>query len=524
MSQGWHRLVASLESTFERLETEFHEAYWESQIAASPESDRRRAALELELRRVKGDPEALAQVREALAEEIHEPIFRRQLEVLRLSLIGNQMPDEQRTALVHSATAVESEFAAYRPKLNGEPVSENEIERVLIDSNDENERRRAWEASKEIGGRVAHRVREVARLRNDVAHEMGFADYYNFALALQEIDEDWLFETLGELERMTDEPFRRWKADLDGKLAAKFGTTDLYPWHYDDPFFQMLPAEAKVDVDRLITDADAVALAEETFRQWGIDLGPVMERSDLYPRDRKCQHAFCLQVDRADDVRILANVVAGERWIEVMLHESGHAAYDVSIDPSLPYLLRRPAHTFVTEAIAIMSGRLVRRPDWLRLVARVDEPTVAAVEEDLRTATVAQSLLFLRWGLVVVHFERELYADPEGDLDDRWWDLVERFQLVRRPPGRSAADWAAKIHVAVAPAYYQNYLLGEMLAAQLERTCLEEAGGIVGTAGAGRLLIDRVFRHGSSRRWDELVESATGEPLGAAAFAAAVTT
>ncbi len=522
MSQGWHRLVASLEAEFERLETEFHEAYWDSQIAASPESDRRRAALELELRRVKGDPTALAQVRAALAEEIHEPIFKRQLEVLRLSLAGNQMPDEQRAALVETATAIESDYATYRPKLNGRPLSENDIEQILIGSTDEDERRGAWEASKEIGGRVAERIREVARLRNDVAHDMGFADYYNFALALQEIDEDWLFELLGEFERMIEEPFRRWKAELDEKLRAKFATKELRPWHYDDPFFQMLPSQSKVDVGELIGEVDAASLAEETFRRWGIDLGPVMRNSDLYPRDRKCQHAFCLQVDRADDVRILANIVPGERWVEVMLHESGHAAYDVSIDPSLPYLLRRPAHTFVTEAIAIMSGRLLRRPEWLTTIVGADPAEVSALESDLRAAAVAQSLLFLRWGLVVVHFERELYADPEGDLDDLWWDLVERFQLVRRPPGRKAPDWAAKIHVAVAPAYYQNYLLGEMLAAQLERTCLNEAGGLVGHADAGRLLIERVFRKGSSSRWDDLIESATGEPLSAAAFAQAV--
>ena len=523
MSHGWHRLVSSLESRFEELETEFHEAYWESQIAASPESDRRRAALELQLRRVKGDPEALAQVREALSEEIHEPIFRRQLEVLRLSLTGNQMPDDQRAALVETSTAIESDYAAYRPTINGDHVSENDIEHILITSSDDDERRVAWEASKEIGARVADRVREVARLRNEVAHGLGFADYYNFALALQEIDEDWLFEVLGELEEMTDEPFRRWKAELDGKLRAKFGTNELYPWHYDDPFFQMLPANSKVEVGSALGETNAIELAAATFKGWGIDLSSVLSRSDLLPRERKCQHAFCLHVDRMDDVRILANVVPGERWVEVMLHESGHAAYDVSIDPNLPYLLRRPAHTFVTEAIAIMSGRLVRRPEWLTRIAGAAETDVRAMGTGLSASAAAQSLLFMRWGLAVVHFERALYSDPEGDLNDKWWDLVERFQLVQRPPARNAPDWAAKIHVAVAPAYYQNYLLGEMLASQLERTCIDEAGSIVANPDAGSLLRDRIFRLGASRRWDELVESATGRPLGAADFATAFT-
>ena len=524
MSQAWHRLVSSLETTLEKLETDFHEAYWDSQIDATPENDRRRADLELELRRVKGDPEVLDQVNEALQEEIHEPVLKRQLEVLRLSLSGNQMSDEQREALVELSTTVESEFASYRAELDGRSLSENDVEKILVSSDDEDLRRRAWIASKEIGGRVADRVRELARLRNDVARALGFGDYYDFALDLQEMDEEWLMSVLGELEAMTDEPFRRWKERVDDSLAVRFSTDRLYPWHYADPFFQNLPGEGKIDVGDLIPDGDAVELAVRTFSDWDIDLSGVIRRSDLYPRDRKCQHAFCLHVDRADDVRILANVVPGERWVEVMLHESGHAAYDISIDPGLPYLLRRAAHTFVTEAIAILSGRLVRRPEWLTSIAHVDASRVAAIGNDLRTSSAAQSLLFMRWGLVVVHFERALYSDPEGDLDSRWWDLVERFQLVNRPPGRSAPDWAAKIHVAVAPVYYQNYLLGEMLASQIEQTCAREAGGLVGRRAAGRLLEERVFRPGSSRRWDDLIEDATGKPLGAADFAASVKT
>ena len=121
--------------------------------------------------------------------------------------------------------------------------------------------------------------------------------------------------------------------------------------------------------------------------------------------------------------------------------------------------------------------------------------------------------------LAVVHFERDLYADPEEDLDARWWELVERFQAVKPPPGRSAPDWAAKIHVAAAPAYYQNYILGEVLASQIEATCEREAGSLVGSSSAGELLVDRIFRPGSLMRWDALVEGATGQPVSPEDFA-----
>jgi peptidyl-dipeptidase A len=90
---------------------------------------------------------------------------------------------------------------------------------------------------------------------------------------------------------------------------------------------------------------------------------------------------------------------------------------------------------------------------------------------------------------------------------------------VRRPDGRHAPDWAAKIHLTVAPVYYQNYLYGELVASQLQATLDARAGGVVDESAAGRFLVDEVFRPGASLRWDRLVERATGEPLTAAHLA-----
>ena len=519
MSQPWHLLVEDLESRFEDLETRFHAAYWESQIDATPESESRRAELELELRKLKGDPDHLAAVEEALENEIHEADLKRQLEILRLSLKGNQMDDAHREAIVALSSSIETDFASFRPVIGEKRLTENDIEELLKTSNDSEERREVWEASKKVGQLVSDRIRELVRTRNEVARDLGYADYYNMALDLQEMDEDWLFGVMDELERVTDEPFDSFKGELDRKLTERFGTSELAPWHYSDPFFQMAPPDGRVSLDHFFPNPDAPDLARKTFAGWGIDLDRVIESSDLFPRERKSQHAFCIQMDRGGDVRILANVVPGERWVEVMLHESGHAAYDVSIDDHLPYLLRRPAHTFVTEAIAIMSGRLMRNPTWLTSVRGIDEAEVSGLSTELRRASSVQSLVFSRWGLVMVHFERALYADPESDLDSKWWELVERFQRVSPPADRSEPDWAAKIHVAVAPVYYHNYLLGEMLASQIEETCERECGGLVGSVDAGKLLVSRVFRPGSSLRWDEITKEATGGPLSAEAFA-----
>ncbi|MBW3594165.1 MAG: M2 family metallopeptidase [Actinobacteria bacterium] len=518
-------LVGDIEARFRDLETRFHESYWESQVKATPENGARRAELELELRRLKGDAGVFDAVNRALEEDIHDPVVKRQLDVLRRSLTGNQMDDAHRVAIVRLSSEIETEFASFRAAVAGHRLTENDIIEALRSSDDNDHREQVWRASKQVGGVVADRVRNLVRARNEVALSLGFADYYRMSLELQELPEAWLFDRLGELEQLTLGPYSTWKADVDERLRHRFGVQHVSPWHYADPFFQEAPPEGRVVLDEVFADVDAVAAAGRTFESLGIDLSRVIELSDLYPRDLKSQHAFCLDIDRSGkNVRILANIVSGERWTSTMLHESGHAVYDISFDQRLPYLLRRPTHTFVTEAIAILCGRFVRDPLWLRDVAGVDSEQVAAIERDLQHASAAESLQFVRWGLVMTHFERDLYADPEGDLDERWWDHVERFQLVDRPAVLPRGGWASKIHLAVAPVYYQNYLLGEMLASQLRRTIETECGGVARSETAGDFLTQRVFRAGALVRWDALVEEATGSALSAESFAADVLT
>lgn len=519
MTSAPHSLVTRLEDQQRELETDFLKAYWDSQVEAGPASEARRAEAELKLRRAKGDATAYQDVLDALEQPLHDPVLRRQLEVLRLSMSEDQMDETLRAQIVDLSTAVEGEFASYRPEVDGKTLSDNEIDQVLKSSDDDSFRQRVWNASKEIGAQVGGRVRELARLRNQAAHDRGFADYYRMSLELEELSEEWLFGLLDDVAAFTEEPFRRFKQALDSKLAARFGVDTVYPWHYSDPFFQALPPDGGITLDEFVAQKSPPDLAARTFSGIGIDLSEVMQASDLYPRSLKSQHAFCINIDREADVRILANVASDERWTTTMLHECGHAAYDISISEDLPYLLRTPAHTFTTEAMAILSGRWTRDVEWLTGIAGAPEEEVRALGPQLQKVDAAESLLFARWVLVVCHFERQMYSDPESDLDRLWWELVERFQFVNPPEEPRGPDWAAKIHIASAPVYYHNYLLGEILAMQLQATLERETGGIIDSPAAGDLLRSRFFGPGNLMRWDALVEGALGSELSVKPFA-----
>jgi peptidyl-dipeptidase A len=514
-------LVADVEAGLRPLEIELGDAWWESNTNSSPAADTRRTAAELARREFLADPERFGAVR-AARESLRDspdadPLLLRQLDLLHDAFVPHQVPADLRRAIVELETGVESTFNTFRGQIDGRRVDDNTIAEILRTSDDTTERQVAWEASKQIGPEVADRIRELARLRNGAARSLGARDHFALALAAGELDEERLFATLDDVDAVTAAPFEAWKRDVDESLARRFGCSvgELRPWHYDDPFFQNPPAEGAVALDHFFAGADLEALTVRTYDGLGLDVRGVLERSDLYARDGKSQHAFCIDIDRAGDVRVLCNVEPSERWMDTMLHEFGHAIYDRECERHLPWLVRGAAHALTTEGIAMLMGRLPRDPEWLGAVASADRDEVGAIAPALAAAQRAALLVFARWVLVMTNFERELYADPDADLDTLWWDLVERHQLLTRPDGRRAPDWAAKIHLAAAPVYYQNYLYGELFASQLDATLRDRAGGLVNRHAAGALLRDDVFAPGASLRWDALVERATGEPLSA---------
>ena len=205
---------------------------------------------------------------------------------------------------------------------------------MLADSDDPAERRAAWEAGKQVGAAVADDVLALVELRNRVARERGYRDWFAFALAAGDIDEAWLERMLDEVEAATREPFLAAKAALDARQSARFGVAvdDLYPWHYGDLFFQRYDGEGEADLGPLLEGTDTVEAHRRHLRRHGPGDPPPAGALRPPPRPGKDQHAFCLDVDRAGDIRVLANLAPGEEWLDVLLHEVGHAVYDDHID------------------------------------------------------------------------------------------------------------------------------------------------------------------------------------------------
>jgi peptidyl-dipeptidase A len=502
------------------------ELQWQASTTGAPDVEAQLSEATKQLRLLLSDMERYAELNILMAGVNTHPLTLRQAELLNNALREHRVSPALIEKITELEVEIQGDFVKFRASVNGQSMPDNDLKQILRESDDVALRKAAWEASKQIGAQVAEKVRQLARLRNEAAKEAGFSNYYTMRLELDELDEIELFSLLDQLKTGLDPAWQTYKGELDAKLAARFNIAveDLRPWHYADPFFQEgQPSDVKIDP--YFADKDLVQLTRDYFSAIGLEIDDILARSDLYEREGKEQHAFCTDIDRAGDVRVLCNVRPDAYWADTMLHEFGHAVYDKYIDPALPFFLKTPAHTLTTEAIALMSGNLIKEQAWLARYAGVPQAEAQQLSAALAESSRTQQLIFARWVFVMCHFERALYLNPDRDLNTLWWDLVECYQSVRRPDVPSGFEWAAKIHLGIAPVYYHNYLMGAMMAAQLRDYMLKHiAGGseeaYVSDPRIGQFLIDKAFMPGAVRDWRGWLRHATGESLSAEAYIA----
>jgi peptidyl-dipeptidase A len=526
------KLVEAYTAKVRPLEIAANRAWWNANITGKDEDFKAKEDAQNRLDAVLADKAAFQEIKAAReAGGIDDPIVKRALDVIYLACLEKQLDPELLRKITALANAAEKKFSTFRARVDGKEMKDNEVRQVLKTSTLSDRRKEVWEASKAVGKVVEADLRELVKVRNEAAVKLGFKNYHALQLYLNEQDGNDLIKLFDKLDDLTRVPFAAVKAEIDAVLASRCNikVAELMPWHYHDPFFQEAPAVFAADLDKIYASQDLIKLSRDFYRGIGLPIDLVIERTgDFAPHPGKNQHAFCIDITRdGTDVRVLANVVNNEQWMSTLLHEFGHSVYtSINIPEKLPYVLRLEAHILTTEGVAMMFEKLSKRRAWLEKMG-VKVPDPKAFDETGAKMTRAQLLIFSRWCQVMLRFEKAMYEDPAQDLNKLWWDLVERYQKLRRPPGRNAPDYGSKIHIVSAPVYYHNYMMGELFASQLHHAIAREVykGAdpdtvvYVGNKAVGRFMRERVFAPGRTKTWNELTAFATGAELSPEAFA-----
>lgn len=508
---------------------ELNLAYWEATAKGEEALYKKYAELELKLRKIytrKDEFEEVKKLKES--REIQDPEVKRQIDLLYLSYFGNQIDEKLLEEIVKLSSEIEGKFNTFRAEFEGQRVPDNTLSEILKNEINSERRKRAWEASKMVGEEVSEKLKELIKLRNKAAKSLGFSNYYELELYLSEQNVEEIFKVFDKLAEIAEPYFIKLKDNIDENLAKKYKIKkeDLRPYHYQDFFFQEIQAIGNVNMDDFLKEKDVKQIVENFYNHINLPVSEMLKRSDLYERDGKYQHAYCIDIDREGDVRTMCSIRNNRYWLETLMHELGHGVYSMNVSKNLPWLLREEAHIFTTEAIAELFGSLPTNPLWLIEFSEIPVEVVEKWRPTLEMERKMGLLIFCMWSEVMVHFERALYEDPDQDLNTLWWDLVEKYQKVKRIEGRDKPDWAAKIHLVSSPVYYHNYMLGNLLAAQLlykmaEKVDVESPSMISFKTKPelGNFLKEKIFIPGKLYSWKELIEISTGEPLNPEYFA-----
>ncbi|MCF6241475.1 MAG: M2 family metallopeptidase [Bacteroidales bacterium] len=455
---------------------------------------------------------------------ISDTILARELDELYNLFLPNQIEEGKLVEIITLENEVRRKFNTFRPEIDGNIVSVNKIEEVLRTSTNEEELKQYWEASKRVGNIVSQDLIQLVKKRNEAAKELGFANYYEMILKTNGQDPEEIENIFDDLDMLTRGPYMQLKEEIDAYLSEKYNTEPdrLMPWHYQNRFFQKAPVIYNINFNKFYKNIKPVDVVKKYFKGIGLNIDDALNNSDLYPKERKSQLAYTTDIDRKGTVRILANIENSQSSMTTLLYESGFAAYLKYIDKDLPFTLHKPPQFAANDAIATLFSSFSSNIGWIEKMLGVSEKNTNKFKDASLKQLRLEKFVFARWAQVMYRFERELYDNPDQDLNTLWWDLVERYQLLNRPPDRDAHDWATKTHLITMPCTYHNYMLGELIASQIhfyvKQNILKDDGSACDTKcidnpDVGKYMIEKLFKPGAKYDLNQWLKNSTGETL-----------
>ncbi len=464
----------------------------------------------------------------------------RQLERLLLIAAESPMTNPQLTAArIEAETAQNSTLNRHEFKLAGKTVTANDLDNLLQKSTDLAERRAVWEASKTSGPALRDGLVKLRDLRNGVAQEMGYADYFALQVASYGVTTEEMMALNADFMRVLRPLYLQLHTWAKYRLAEKFKqpVPNRIPAHWiNNRWSQEWDGlSAGADLTPFFKDRTPewiVKTAERFYTGLGFAQMPASfwPKSDLYPvapgeKRKKNTHASAWHLDLGSDIRSLMSVEPNPWWFTTAHHELGHVYYFMSYTrPPVPPLLRTGANPAFHEGFGELTGLAANQVPYLKSVGVLPADFKADETAFLLNDALGASIPFIYWSSgVMAHWEADIYAKnlPATEWNKRWWHYVAEFQGVEPPSprGEEFCDPATKTHINDNPAFYYTYAIAQVFKHQLHdhiaKKILKQPPQACNYAGNREVgdFLRKIMEQGGTADWRKLLRDATGEDL-----------
>lgn len=546
--------LKSYDTNLQKLYYETSKAQWLANTDIKPANDSLSEAAEKTYSKFVGSREVIQQTKALLAKKDQlDPLQVLQLQKILLSaaLYPGTIPavvDSSINAATHQTSLLYGfEYTISDKGGKTKKVSTNDIDNILVNSTDVNERLAAWTASKEVGRTLKDGLAELQYLRNRTAREMGYNSFFDFQVA------DYGMTT-PEMMALMDQLLKELRP-----LYAELHTWARYELakRYNQPVPGKLPAHwlpnrwgqnwpgivQAVDLDALFKDKTPEWVTKQA-ENFYVSLGfsPLAqnfwEKSDLYPvpaggTRKKNNHASAWHLDLQDDYRSLMSVENNADWFGTTHHELGHIYYYIEYStPEVPLVLREGANRSYHEGMGDLMDLASSQRSYLEQLGLLSKDAkIDQIQWLLNDALSSSSVVFIPFSAgTISHFEHDLYEQnlPKDEYNKRWWEYVEKFQGIvpPSPRGEEYCDAATKTHINDDAAQYYDYALSCVLKFQLHdyiaRKILKQDPNNCNYYDNKQVgeFIKGIMRPGASRDWRAVLREKTGEDLSARAMLA----
>lgn len=533
------RFLDLVNASYQALVTVQSEAQWAASTDVTPAHDAASETAGKAYAAFNGNPAIITEAKFLLGHKAElNDLSVRELERVLLNAAEGPMTNPKLVAdRIAAETKQASILNSFEFKLRGKVITANDIDNLLESSTDLAERKAVWEASKESGVALKDGLVKLRDLRNGVAEEMGYPDYFSLQVAKYGMTADEMIRMNDEFMQVLRPLYLQLHTWAKYKLAEK----------YHQPVPKRIPAHWinnrwSQEWDGLAEGADltkyfegrtpefVIKSAEQFYTGMGFKPLPASfwEKSDLYPVPagdprKKNTHASCWHINLADDIRSLQSIEANPWWFFTAHHELGHGYYFMSYTrPEVPPLLRDGANPGFHEGFGELAALASSQAPYLKAIGILPADYKADENAFLLSNALSPGVVFIYWSSgVMTHWEADIYAHhlPASEWNKRWWQYVRDFQGIDAPEprGEEFCDAATKTHINDTPAYYYNYAFAQVFKYQLNdyiaRKILHQPPQACNYAGNKQVgdFFRSIMEKGATEDWRKVLEEATGE-------------
>lgn len=535
MSQN--SIIDKLDHDFILLHQKKEEAFWLNYMGIENKEQEYLKA-EKALNEFKNQSKTLTELRSLLKSNLNEEekkIVSGWIRFFEKNCIENPKAAEHYNEIIELESKIGTKKREYEPfyidpkNQNKISASSNFLSMMITTEKEEGKRKAAYDALLASEDFILENSYiELIHLRNAFARELGYQNFMDYKCQFAEdMDIDETFSLIDQAVQGVKETWFKTLSDFQSEL----GKEALEPWN----FTYLTSGDLKHELDPYYPFESSVKNWLESFAALNIDYHQATLTLDLLDRKGKYENGFMhgpglsyLKNGTWHPARInfTANanpnqIGSGQRAINTLFHEGGHAAHFSNIEQASPVFSQEypPTSMALAETQSMLLDSLITDGAWQLRYAKDRQGKTLPFELIEKIVRKTQKLKpsQITSMAVVSLFEKEIFSLKDSEL------TAKRIKEIARETERQVLGKKSPRPVLTIPhllhfdssCTYHGYLFAMFGVMQSRSYFIEKHGTLVDNPNIGPSLKEKYWKPGNTKSFKTLVHDLTERELSA---------